>query len=254
LPPYWPPTWSATPASWARTRRAPFARLKAHRVEFIEPRIAARNGRIVKLMGDGALVEFASVVDALACAVEIQAGMAARNRETADGTPITFRIGINLGDVIVEGDDLYGDGVNVAARLEALAEPGGICISAKVHDEVGNKLDLAYRDLGEQQLKNVARPIRAYMVAAEGVGEDPSTAGSGANLVLPDKPSIAVLPFDNMSGDPEQDYLADGITEDLITALSKVRWFFVIARNSAYTYKGKAVEAALEAMPDLSLS
>jgi len=217
------------------------AALKAHREEFIEPKIADHNGRLVKLMGDGALVEFASVIDALACAAELQSGMAERNQQTGDGPRIIFRIGINLGDVIVEGDDLYGDGVNVASRLEGLAEPGGICISAKVYDEVKNKMALGYEDMGEQEVKNVAEPIRVYLIVPERSAEK-SKAGPGEDLALPDKPSIAVLPFDNMSGDTEQDFLADGITEDLITALSKIRWFFVIARNSTYTYKGKAVE------------
>jgi len=215
--------------------------LKTHRQELIEPKIAEHRGRLIKLMGDGALVEFSSVIDALACAAEIQNRMAERNRQEADGPRITFRIGINLGDVIVEGDDLYGDGVNVAARLEGLAEPGGICISAKVYDEVKNKLALGYEDLGEQELKNIAEPIRVYLIVPERAAES-SKAKAGEDLALPEKPSIAVLPFDNMSGDPEQDFLADGITEDLITALSKIRWFFVIARNSTYTYKGKAVE------------
>ncbi len=215
------------------------AALQAHRQELIEPKIAEHRGRLVKLMGDGALVEFASVIDALACAAEVQTGMAERNRRMADGPRITFRIGINLGDVIVEGDDLYGDGVNVAARLEALAEPGGICISAKVYDEVKNKLALGYEDLGERAVKNVAEPIRVYLIVP---GRGGGAAEAGDELALPEKPSIAVLPFDNMSGDPEQEYLADGITEDLITALSKIRWFFVIARNSTFTYKGKAVE------------
>jgi adenylate cyclase len=217
------------------------AALKAHREEFIEPKIAEHKGRLVKLMGDGALVEFASVIDALACAAELQSGMAERNRQMVEGPRIIFRIGINLGDVIVEGDDLYGDGVNVASRLEGLAEPGGICISAKVYDEVKNKLALGYEDMGEQEVKNVAEPIHVYLIVPERSAGKPK-AGPGEDLALPDKPSIAVLPFDNMSGDPEQEFFADGITEDLITALSKVRWFFVIARNSTYTYKGKAVE------------
>jgi len=217
------------------------AALKAHRKEFIEPKIADHRGRLIKLMGDGALVEFSSVIDALACAAELQSGMAERNRRMADGPRITFRIGINLGDVIVEGDDLYGDGVNVAARLEGLAEPGGICISAKVYDEVKNKLALTYEDLGEREVKNVADPIRVYLIVPQRGGEAAQPEPE-MDLTLPEKPSIAVLPFDNMSGDPEQDFLADGITEDLITALSKIRWFFVIARNSTYTYKGKAVE------------
>ncbi len=217
------------------------AALKAHRQEFIEPKIADHNGRLVKLMGDGALVEFSSVIDALACAAELQSGMAERNKQATDRPQITFRIGINLGDVIVEGDDLYGDGVNLAARLEGLAEPGGICISAKVYDEVKNKLALAYEDLGEREVKNVTEPVRVYLIVperAEGVG----APAPDKELSLPEKPSIAVLPFDNMSGDPDQDFLADGITEDLITALSKIRWFFVIARNSTFTYKGQAVE------------
>jgi adenylate cyclase len=217
------------------------AALKAHREEFIEPKIADHKGRLVKLMGDGALVEFASVIDALACAAELQSGMAERNRQVTDGPQIIFRIGINLGDVIVEGDDLYGEGVNLAARLEGLAEPGGICISAKVYHEVKNKLALGYEDLGEREVKNVAEPVRVYLIVPEHSAST-TEARSGADLSLPQKPSIAVLPFDNMSGDPEQDFLADGITEDLITALSKIRWFFVIARNSTYTYKGQAVE------------
>ncbi len=214
--------------------------LKAHREEFIEPKIADYKGRVVKLMGDGALVEFASVIDALACAAELQSGMAERNAEVPSGRRIIFRIGINLGDVIVEGDDLYGDGVNLAARLEGMAEPGGICISAKVYNEVKNKLALGYEDLGEREVKNVAEPIHVYLIVPERSAVEPK-AGA-ADLALPDKPSIAVLPFDNISGDPEQEYLVDGITEDLITALSKIRWFFVIARNSTYTYKGQAVE------------
>ena len=217
------------------------AALKAHREEFIEPKIADHRGRLVKLMGDGVLVEFASVIDALACAAELQSGMAERNAAKPEGPLITFRIGVNLGDVIVEDDDLYGDGVNLATRLEGLAEPGGICISAKVYDEVKNKLALGYEDLGEKEVKNVAEPIRVYLVLPNRIPGG-STAAAGAEFDLPDKPSIAVLPFDNLSGDAEQDFLVDGITEDLITALSKIRWFFVIARNSTYTYKGKAVE------------
>jgi adenylate cyclase len=215
--------------------------LKAHREEFIEPKIADHKGRLVKLMGDGALVEFASVIDALACAAELQSGMAERNRQAGNGPRIVFRIGINIGDVIVEGDDLYGDGVNLAARLEGLAEPGGICISAKVYDEVKNKLALCYQDLGEREVKNVAEPIRVYMVVPEGSAETPVLETDG-NLALPNRPSIAVLPFDNLGGDPEQDYIADGISEDLITALSKIRWFFVIARNSSFTYKSQPVD------------
>jgi len=217
------------------------AALTAHREEFIQPKIAEHKGRLIKLMGDGALVEFSSVIDALACAAELQSGMAERNRQAADKPQIVFRIGINLGDVIVEGDDLYGDGVNLASRLEGLAEPGGICISAKVYDEVKNKLALAYEDMGEREFKNVAEPIRVYLIVP-GRADDRKSPEAEVDLTLPEKPSIAVLPFDNMSGDPEQEFFADGITEDLTTALSKVRWFFVIARNSTFTYKGKAVE------------
>jgi adenylate cyclase len=217
------------------------AALKAHRAEFIEPKIAEHKGRLIKLMGDGALVEFASVIDALTCAAEVQSGMAERNQKAADGPRIIFRIGVNLGDVIVEGDDLYGDGVNVAARLEGMAEPGGICISAKVYDEVKNKLTLAYVDLGEQKVKNVADPIRVYLILPE---RPAAERKSGADEIpaLADKPSIAVLPFDNMSGDPEQEFFVDGITEDIITTLSKIPDLFVIARNSTFTYKGTAID------------
>jgi adenylate cyclase len=214
-------------------------RLTELREQVLEPLIAEHHGRIVKLMGDGLLVEFASVVDAVACALAWQDGVAEREATAGEDKRLRFRIGINLGDVIVEGDDIHGDGVNIASRLEGLAEPGGICISAKVYEEVKNKLALAYEDLGEREVKNVAEPLRVYLIVPE-----KSAAAPAANEVpaLPDKPSIAVLPFDNMSGDPEQEYLADGITEDLITALSKIRWFFIIARNSTFTYKGQAVE------------
>jgi len=213
-------------------------RLKRHRRELIEPKLTEHRGRIVKLMGDGALVEFASVVDAVRCAAEIQRAMAERNRVVPEAQSIAFRIGINLGDVIVEGDDIYGDGVNVAARLEGLAEPGGVCISAKVHDEVRDRLELGFEDLGEQEVKNIARPVRIYKVVLSPVADQPVAPAQAPRL--PDKPSIVVLAFENMSQDPEQEYFADGIAEDIITDLSRISGLFVIARNSAFTYKGKA--------------
>ncbi|MFQ5939902.1 MAG: tetratricopeptide repeat protein, partial [Alphaproteobacteria bacterium] len=215
------------------------ARLKALRREFFEPKVREHRGRIVKLMGDGALVEFASAVDAVRCAVAVQEGLAEREAGAAEDSALALRLGINLGDIIIDSGDIYGDGVNVAARLEGLAEPGGICLSASIHEQVRHKLALGLEDLGEQSVKNIAEPVRVYRV----VTDAPAAASRGEpSLALPDRPSIAVLPFDNMSGDPEQDYLADGISEDLITALSKIRWFFVIARNSSFTYKGQAVE------------
>ena len=220
------------------------ARLTSHRRELIEPAIAARGGRMVKLMGDGALVEFASVVDAVQCAVEIQAAIAGRNAEVPLERRIAFRIGINFGDVIVEDEDLYGDGVNIAARLEGLAAPGGICVSAKVHDEVRGKLDLGFEDLGLQPVKNIARPVRVYRVLADAAAAaDGRPAGEqSAPPPLPDKPSIVVLALQNMSANSEQEYFADGIAEDIITDLSKVSGLLVIARNSAFAYKGRAVD------------
>jgi adenylate cyclase len=222
--------------------RGTLERLKEHRRALIDPTIAGHQGRIVKLMGDGALVEFASVVAAVQCAVAIQRGMAMRDADLPEDARIVFRIGINLGDVIVEGDDLYGDGVNIAARLEGVAEPGGICISAKVHDEVAGKLDLGFRDLGERPVKNIARPVRVYQVLPEPSGHAGGADPAARAPSLPDKPSIVVLAFENMSRDPEQDYFADGIAEDIITDLSKISGLFVIARNSAFTYRGKAVD------------
>jgi adenylate cyclase len=213
--------------------------LKAIRVELIDPTIAAHNGRLVKTTGDGLLVEFGSVVDALRCATEVQAGMAERNATMREDKRIEFRIGINMGDIVVEDGDIFGDGVNVAARLEALAEPGGICVSARVQEDAAGKLDLAFDDLGEQALKNIARPVRAFRVATGAVS---ALAQDAPALPLPDKPSIAVLPFANMSGDPEQEYFADGMVEEIITALSRIRWLFVIARNSSFAYKGQAVD------------
>lgn len=260
------------------------ARLKAHREELVEPEIAARRGRVVKLMGDGILVEFASVVDALECAVAIQRGMAERTADEPKERRFAFRIGVNLGDVIVEEGDIYGNGVNVAARLEALAEPGGVCISGRVLDQVEKNVDVGFGYLGPQTVKNIEKPVNAYKVLL-----DPEDAGKvrgapkvqasrprrwvaaaaalflafvGGGLLawlqfdqpeveaaslanfafpLPEKPSIAVLPFDNLSGDAEQEHLSDGLTEEVITTLSKAANLFVIARNSTFTYKDKAV-------------
>jgi adenylate cyclase len=213
-------------------------RLKALRRELLDPKIVEHRGRLVKTTGDGLLVEFCSVVDALHCAVDVQREMAGRNAPIAAGDRIEFRIGINVGDIVVEDSDIFGDGVNVAARLEGLAEPGGICVSARVQEDATGRLDLAFEDIGEQRLKNIARPVRVFRVVT---GAQPM-ARSGTGPPLPDKPSIAVLPFQNMSGDSEQEYFADGIAEDVITLLSKSRALFVIARNSSFTYKGQAVD------------
>jgi adenylate cyclase len=211
------------------------------RQDVLEPLIAKHHGRVVKLMGDGLLVEFASVVDALTCAVAWQNDVAAQEAETDEDRRLQFRIGINLGDVIVEGDDIHGDGVNVAARLEGLAEPGGGCMSRTVFNHVKGKVELDFEDLGEQTLKNVAEPVSVYRIAVDGSGTAAASPAK-APLPLPDKPSIAVLPFTNMSGDPEQEHFSDGITENIITNLSRFRDFFVIARNSTFAYKGKAVK------------
>jgi len=212
---------------------------KTVRAELFEPTIAAHHGRLVKTTGDGLLAEFSSVVDALRCATEAQTHMAVRNATVPTERRIEFRIGTNVGDVVVEDGDIFGDGVNVAARLEGLAEPGGICVSALVQRDAAGKLDLAFEDLGKQTLKNIARPLRVYRVATE---RDAEAATELAPLLLPDKPSVAVLPFTNMSGDPEQEFFADGIAEDIITALSHYPSLFVIARNSCFTYKGRAVD------------
>ena len=258
------------------------ASLKAHRDALIDRKIAEYRGRIVKTTGDGILAEFASVVEAVRCAVEMQQGMTVRNAAVPEDRRIRFRIGINLGDIIIEGDDIYGDGVNVASRLEGLAPPGGICISRAARDQVRDKLSFGFTDMGEQRVKNIARPVRAFRI--EAAAEAPSPGGgpgprrwlaAGAGLAvllalaaaatwmliprppapglepasmarmafpLPDKPSIAVLAFDNLSPDPDQDYFSDGITEDIITALSRFPEIFVIARNSTFTYKGKPVK------------
>jgi adenylate cyclase len=215
-------------------------RLKSLRTELVQPTITERKGRVVKLMGDGLLAEFPSVVEAVQCAVDIQQSMTGREADLPDGRRIRLRIGVNLGDIIVEGSDIYGDGVNVAARLEGLAEPGGVCISGKVREEVRNKLSAAFEDLGEQKVKNIAEPVRVYRWDHAGVDRAPGMMSADETLPLPDKPSIAVLPFDNMSGDPEQEYFSDGITEDIITELSRFRSLFVIARNSSFHYKGRS--------------
>jgi TolB-like protein/class 3 adenylate cyclase len=217
-------------------------RLKALRHELVDPKIAEHHHRIVKTTGDGMLVEFASVVDAVRCAVEMQQAMPEWNAGVAADNRIELRIGINLGDVIVEGDDLYGDGVNIAARVEALADAGGVFVSNTVHDHVRDRLPLVFEDLGEQQVKNIARPVRVYRVRDTGSAAKIPVAPAQPVLPLPDKPSIAVLPFANMSGDPEQEYFADGMVEEIITALSQIRWLFVIARNSTFTYKGRVVD------------
>jgi TolB-like protein len=220
------------------------ARLKARFTELVEPKIAELGGRVVKLMGDGLLAEFPSVVDAVNWAIEVQAKVAELSAEEPDEQRIEYRVGVNLGDVIVDGDDIFGDGVNVAARLQEIAEPGGVCISEKVQVEVRGKLGVAFADGGAQVVKNITDPIRVWrwspgQVEASGAAPPPLAS---APLALPDKPSIAVLPFDNMSDDPEQEYFADGMAEDIITALSRMPWFFVIARNSSFTYKGHAVD------------
>jgi adenylate cyclase len=217
------------------------AALREIRKEIVKPVLAEHSGRIFKLMGDGLLAEFPSAVQALRAAIGIQEAMRQRNAGPSAGRPIEVRIGVHQGDVVVEGTDLLGDGVNIAARLEALSEPGGICISGRVHEDAIGKVALEAQDMGDQSLKNIARPVRAYRVSVDHSPE-PDAPGTKPALPLPDKPSIAVLPFQNMSGDPEQEYFADGMVEEIITALSRVRSFFVIARNSSFTYKGKAVD------------
>jgi TolB-like protein/tetratricopeptide (TPR) repeat protein len=212
-----------------------------------EALVAKHSGRLVKTTGDGVLLEFTSVVDAVECAVAVQAVMVQRNEGIPQDRRMLFRIGINLGDILIEGDDILGDGVNVAARLESIAEPGGVCISGSAYDQVRGKVAFGFVDLGEQSLKNIANPVRAYAVAdsAQGYGAasaDTTTPPLKKSLPLPEKPSIAVMPFQNMSGDPEQEYFADGMVEDIITALSRFKLIFVIARNSSFTYKGRAID------------
>ena len=215
--------------------------LREHRDQLIDPCIAAHQGRIVKLTGDGMLVEFASVVSAVDCAVDIQRDMRDRNAAVPEDRRIQLRIGINLGDVIVEGADIFGDGVNVAARIESVAKPGGVSVSSSVRENVGNKLDLTYEDTGEQELKNIGFPVRVFDIVV-GSGASKTRNTSEAPVSEADKPSIAVLPFNNMSDDPGQEFFSDGITEDIITDLSKVSGLFVVGRNTSFTYKGKAVQ------------
>jgi len=218
------------------------ARLKQLRAEAIDPAIAAFRGRIFKTTGDGLLAEFASVVDAVECGARLQADVAERTAGDAQDRRIVFRVGINLGDIIVDGDDLYGDGINVAARIEGLADAGGICISASAHEQVAGKLKLGFEDLGEKSVKNIERPVRVYRVLPEGVAVPAPQARRAAGGAQNEGPSIAVLPFQNMSGNAEQEYFSDGITEDIITDLSKLSGLLVIARNSTFTYKGKPVD------------
>ena len=214
------------------------SQLRGLRSELIDPAIAAHHGRIVKRTGDGSLIEFRSVVDAVRCAVEVQNGMVERNVGVPADYRIDFRIGIHLGDVVEESDgDLMGDGVNIASRLEGVAEPGGVCLSNAAYEQVRDKLKYDFVDLGDKDLKNIARPVRVFRLD---MGRDATR--SEPPLALPDKPSIAVLPFQNMSGDPEQDHFADGMVEDIVTGLSRIKWLFVIARNSSFVYKGKAID------------
>src|SRR6202140_1170200 len=225
---------------------ATLAQLKSVRRALVDPTIAAHRGRIVKTTGDGMLVEFASAVDAARCAVEVQRGMAAQNADVPQAVRIEFRIGIHVGDIIIDDNDIFGDGVNIPARLEGIAEPGGVCISDDAQRQVRGKVDVGFDDMGPQTLKNIAEPMRAWrmQIAAASASPTPVAVGGESNQppALPDKPSIAVLPFQNMSGDPEQEYFADGMVEDIITALSRFKSLFVIARNSSFTYKGKAVD------------
>ena len=216
------------------------ARLNAHRREFLEPTIAEHRGRIVKRTGDGILIEFASAVDATRCAIAQQSGMAQRNADVPADKRIELRMGIHVGDIMIEEGDIFGDGVNIAARLESIAQPGGICISDDAYRQVRGKLDVNFQDSGEQELKNIARPVRVYMLRPDA----PTSTGKkfAGGLALPDKPSLAVLAFQNLSGDPEQEFFADGIAEEIITALSRAHWLFVIARNSSFSYKGKSVD------------
>jgi adenylate cyclase len=214
-------------------------RVQVHRKELVEPLIAEHRGRVVKLTGDGALCEFHSIVDAVACAMQIQQGMLERERDIPEEQRIRFRIGVNIGDIIVDPDgDIYGGGVNVAARLEGIAQPGGICISGTAYDHLQGKIDCSFEDLGERAVKNIERPVRVYRVTPSGARAPQQTI----ELTPPDRPSIAVLPFNNMSADPDQEFFGDGITEDITTALCRLKGFFVIARNTMFNYKGRSVD------------
>jgi TolB-like protein/class 3 adenylate cyclase len=229
-----------------RDEEGTLANLKSLRKSLVDPAIAAHRGRIVKTTGDGMLVEFASAVDAARCAIEIQRGMTAQNADVPQDTRIELRIGIHVGDIIIDDNDIFGDGVNIAARLEGIAEPGGVCISDDAQRQVRGKVEVGFDDLGPQSLKNIAEPMRAWRVRIDGntaaIAPAKAAAESAPALTLPDKPSIAVLPFQNMSGDPEQEHFADGMVEDIITGLSRSKALLVIARNSTFTYKGKAVD------------
>jgi adenylate cyclase len=214
------------------------AALRNHRAELIDGKIAEHGGRIVKTMGDGLLLEFSSVVDATQCVIDVQRAMAMRNEPVDEAKRIVFRIGVHLGDLVVEEDDIFGDGINIAARLETVCEAGGVAISGTAHENISGRIEVGFVDAGDQQLKNISRPVRVWQWKPA----ETSTAATAEVLPLPDKPSIAVLPFDNMSGDPEQEYFSDGITEDIITALSRIRQLFVMARNTSFTFKGRAID------------
>ncbi len=214
--------------------------LRAHREELIEPKIIEHKGRIVKLMGDGLLAEFPSAVEAVECALEIQLALGERDAAVPENRRIIYRVGINIGDIVVEDDDIYGDGVNIAARLQALADPGGLCVSGKVIEEVRTRLDISYQDRGPQALKNIVEPVNVFSIDLASRAE--ATAGGPASAAMMARPAVAVLPFTNMSGDPEQEYFSDGLTEDIITALTHWRSFPVIARNSTFAYKNKHVD------------
>ena len=219
------------------------AALRAHRTELIDLKITEHGGRIVKTMGDGLLLEFPSVVNATQCMIEVQQDMAERNEGIDEKRRITFRVGVNLGDIIIEGEDILGDGVNIAARLQEISEPGGIAISRRVLEDVQNRLDTLFEDAGEHVLKNIAQPVQVWRWSpAQASAAIATETFPDGVLPLPDKPSIAVLPFDNMSGDPEQEYFADGMAEDIITSLSRSPWLFIIARNTTFTYKGEKVD------------